>query len=433
MHTLWRIQHGRIIDPTCNRDEIGDIFIKDGKIINAMDCSSCGELTIDASGCWVVPGCIDMHAHLREPGEEYKEDIHSGARAAATGGFTALACMPDTSPVNDSGAVTEFILSRAKDAAARIYPIGSISKANRGEQLSEMGELKTAGAIAVSDAGNPLINSQLMRRALEYASDFNLPLLARCEETFLSSGVMNEGTVATRLGLKGIPTAAEAIMVYRNIALAECTGKKIHLTLVSTEQSVALIRAAKKRGIRVTAGTAPHYCILTDKDVSSYDTNMRVSPPLRSEEDRIALLEALADGTLDVLTSGHSPQSILEKECEFEHAANGMIALETAMPLSLSFVQEGLLTPHRLIQLFSSNPAKILGVAGGNLQSGTVADLTIIKPDAPFLLTENHLASKSRNTPFLNKQMVGSIQLTMLGGAIQYQNQTFPTPIDKEI
>ena len=222
-------------------------------------------------------------------------------------------------------------------------------------------------------------------------------------------------------------------MVYRNIALAECTGKKIHLTLVSTEQSVALIRAAKKRGIRVTAGTAPHYCILTDKDVSSYDTNMRVSPPLRSEEDRIALLEALADGTLDVLTSGHSPQSILEKECEFEHAANGMIALETAMPLSLSFVQEGLLTPHRLIQLFSSNPAKILGVAGGNLQSGTVADLTIIKPDAPFLLTENHLASKSRNTPFLNKQMVGSIQLTMLGGAIQYQNQTFPTPVDKEI
>jgi dihydroorotase len=361
-----------------------------------------------------------MHVHLREPGEEYKEDILTGAQAAASGGFTAVACMPNTKPVNDNAAITAMIRAQAAEAAVRVYPVGAISLGSSGQQLAELGEMQAAGAVAVSDDGHPVRDSQLMRRALEYASNFKLPVISHSEEASLSTGVMNEGPVATRLGLKGIPTAAESIMVYREIALAEITGTPVHIAHVSTAMSLDLIRAAKARGVRVSAETAPHYFTLTDEAVEGYDTNTKMNPPLRSAADREAIRTALGDGTLDVIATDHAPHSILEKEVEFDHAANGIIGLETSLPLGLALVREKVLDPSRLIALMSANPARILGLPGGALTPGMVADITLIDPECTFTYSADQVVSKSRNTPFLGWKLQGRAVMTMVSGDIRY-------------
>ena len=414
------IKNGRIIDPVNDVDRSGDLLVVDGCIADPADGVPSDTREIDARGCWVVPGLIDMHVHLREPGEEYKEDILSGTRAAAAGGFTGVACMPNTRPVNDSRAVTTMILAQAAKGSARVYPVGAVSKNSEGTSLAEFGDMKDAGVVAVSDDGLPVRDSQLMRRAMEYADDFGLVVISHSEEPSLSRGVMNEGVVSTRLGLKGIPTAAESIMVYREIALAEYTKKRVHIAHVSSAMSTELIRAAKARGVRVTAETTPHYFTLTDEAVEGYNTNAKMNPPLRSEEDRQAIREGLADGTFDAIATDHAPHSILEKEVEFDRAMNGIIGLETSLPLSLALVRDGLIDEKRLLELMSVNPARILGLAAGTLSTGAAADITLINPDLVFTYTEDLVVSKSRNSPFLGWKLQGRAVLTMVGGRITY-------------
>ena len=375
----------------------------------------------------MTPGLIDMHIYLREPGWEYKEDIRSGCQAAAAGGFTGVACMPNTRPVNDCAATTRFILEKARVAAARVHPIGAISQGSRGELLADFGELREAGAVAVSDDGRPVESSQLMRRALEYANDFELPVISHCEDLGLGRGAMHEGPHATRLGLRGIPAAAESVMVFRDIALAECTGLSVHIAHVSTAQSLHIIRAAKARGVRVTAETAPHYFTLTDEAVGDYDTNAKMNPPLRSAGDREAVRQALADGTLDVIVTDHAPHSCLEKECEFEKAANGIIGLESSLGLSLCLVRDGLLSPLRLIELMSLAPARILHLPAGTLAPGAAADLTLINPDLPYTFSEGDIRSRSRNTPFLGRRLPGRAVLTMVDGRVSYRKNLSST------
>ena len=420
MNTTWRITNGRIIDPVNNTDCIADLLVIDGRIAGPDAPVPPNVREIDASGCWVVPGLTDMHVHLREPGEEYKEDIISGALAAAAGGFTGVACMPNTKPVNDCATVTAMILGRAAKAAVRIYPVGAISQGSEGHQLAEYGEMKAAGVVAVTDDGRPVRDSQLMRRALEYASDFSLTVISHSEEAALSSGVMNEGPISTRLGLKGIPTAAESVMVYREIALAEFTGTRVHIAHVSTAMAIGLIRTAKARGVQVTAETAPHYFTLTDEAVIGYDTNTKMNPPLRAEADKEAIKAALADGTLDAIATDHAPHSILEKELEFDTAANGIIGLETALPLSLALVRDKVIDERRLVELMAVNPAAILGIPAGTLSPGAAADITLIDPEREFVYSADQVISKSRNTPFLGWKLQGRAVVTMVGGAIRH-------------
>ncbi len=419
MSADYRIINGRIIDPVNDRDEVGELYIAGGMIVGKEDISS-QATTIDAGGCWVVPGLIDMHVHLREPGQEYKEDIISGTRAAAAGGFTAVACMPNTTPVNDCAVVTRMILERAGAGFARVYPVGAISKGSEGKSLAGFGELQEAGAVAVSDDGLPVHDSQLMRRALEYASDFDLTVISHSEEPALSSGVMNESEVSTRLGLKGIPTAAESIMVYRDIALAEYTNRAVHIAHVSTAMSVELIRSAKARGVAVSAETAPHYFTLTDEAVDGYRTNAKMNPPLRSESDRQAVRQGLADGTFDAIATDHAPHSILEKQVEFDLAANGIIGLETSLPLALALIRDNLIDARKLIELMSVQPAAILKVEGGTLGAGRRADITVISPEQQFCYTEDMVVSKSKNSPFLGWNLQGRAVLTMIGGKITH-------------
>ncbi len=414
------IKGGRVINPAKQTDEIKNIGISKGKII-APEQISDEATVIEASGCWVVPGLIDMHVHLREPGEEYKEDIISGCRAAAAGGFTAVACMPNTKPVNDCATVTRAIMEKASKAKAKVYPVAAISKGSNGASLAEFGELKKAGAVAVSDDGLPVRSSQLMRRAIEYAHDCGLTIISHSEETSLSNGSMNEGEVSTRLGLKGIPTAAEAIMVYRDIALAEYTGCPVHIAHVSSAMSINLIREAKTRGVKVTAETAPHYFSLTEEAVEGYNTNAKMSPPLRTALDRKAIIAALSDGTIDAIATDHAPHSTLEKEVEFDLAANGVIGLETSLPLTLELVRSNTITPGKLVELMSLNPARILGVEGGFIEVGKPADITIINPEIKFDYNENEVVSKSKNSPFINLAMQGRATVTFLNGEISYQ------------
>lgn len=415
------LRNGRIIDPEKDVDRQRDLLIMNGLIAAEGTPVPDEARIVDVSGCWVVPGLIDMHVHLREPGEEYKEDILSGTRAAAAGGFTAVACMPNTRPVNDCLAVTALILERAARGLARVYPVGAISKGSRGESLADFGEMKEAGVVAVSDDGLPVLDSQLMRRALEYAGDHRLAVISHSEEKALSRhGVMNEGSVATRLGLKGIPAAAEAIMVYRDIALAEYTGRPVHIAHVSTAMAAELIRAAKSRGVRVTAETAPHYFTLTHEAVEGYNTNAKMNPPLRSEADRQAMLRALADGTLDAVATDHAPHSSLEKDVEFDLAANGIIGLETSVPLTLELVRQGVIDAAGLVRLLSVNPARILNVPGGTLAAGSPADVTVIDPALGFIYSPDMVVSKSGNSPFLGWSLQGRAVLTVTGGRVMH-------------
>lgn len=417
-----RLINGRILDPTQQRDQIAELCIRDGVIVDPLTVDDAAEI-IDLAGRWITPGLIDLHVHLREPGEEYKETIATGCRAAAAGGFTGVACMPNTKPVNDNGSITRFIVERAALCDARVYPVGAISQGSSGEKLAEYGEMKEAGVVALTDDGRPVVDSQLMRRAMEYASSHGLLLMSHSEDFSLArNGCMNEGEVATRLGLKGIPAAAESVMVYREVALAELTGARVHIAHVSTEQSLDVIRSAKRRGVRVTAETAPHYFTLTEEAVLGYDTHAKMNPPLRTERDRLAIRAALADGTLDAIATDHAPHSVLEKEVEFNLAANGIVGLETSLPLSLALVRDGVITPLRLVELMSSAPAAILGVAGGTLRPGAVADVTVIDPRRVFTFNAAASLSLGKNSPFDGWQLQGKAVMTLLAGRVTFSD-----------
>ncbi len=422
MSRVTVLANGRIIDPATGRDEVADLWLRDGLVVAPGGDPGEAVERIELPGCWLLPGCIDLHVHLREPGDEHKETIASGTRAAAAGGFTAVACMPNTRPVNDCAAVTARILERAVGCPARVYPVGAVSLGSRGEQLTDYRQLLEAGVVALTDDGLPVVDSQMMRQALEQAASLGLPIMSHSEERSLSKGgCMHEGEVSRRLGLAGIPAAAESIMVYREIALAELTGARVHICHVSCEQSVALIRAAKARGIPVTAESAPHYFTLTDQAVEQYGSRAKMSPPLRGEADRQAIRAALADGTLDAIATDHAPHSPKEKDVEFSQAANGIVGLETALPLSLALVREKVIDESRLVELLSLGPARILGVPGGSLAVGAVADITVIDPEERFTFRVAESFSVSGNSPFDGWQLQGRAVMTFLAGRLSHR------------
>ncbi|MBC8317688.1 MAG: dihydroorotase [Desulfobulbaceae bacterium] len=420
-------QNCRIIDPANNIDTAGDMILSEGRITavgkaGSLKLQSSEGIIFDLDGKWLVPGLIDMHVHLREPGEEYKETVASGTRSAAAGGFTAVACMPNTSPVNDSEAITALILRKAEQAKmSRVYPVGAVSKNSRGTELAEYGEMKQAGVVALSDDGRPVANSQLMRRALEYSSSHDLLLISHSEEMSLSeNGAINEGALSTRLGLRGIPHVAEEIMVYRDIALADYLRLPIHIAHISTKETVDLIRRAKRNGSKVTTETTPHYFSLTEEAVGRYDTRAKMNPPLRTSEDVEAIREGLRDGTIDAIATDHAPHSNMEKDLEFELAANGIIGLETSVPLAIALVRDNLLTATQMIELMSVRPARILRVPGGSLSEGSIADVTVIDPDRKFIYTRDSIVSKSTNSPFIDWELQGKAVLTVVGGEIVF-------------
>jgi len=423
------IRGARVIDPGF-LDGRMDVLIQEGRIADMQPegilmAPTGNDVTIyEAAGHILTPGLIDMHVHFREPGQEYKETIASGCRAAAAGGFTAVCTMPNTSPVNDNGQITRFILSQAaKACGVRVYPVGAVSKSLDGKSLSEFGELKDAGAVAVTDDGRPVLNSLMMRRALEYAGGLGLLVISHCEDLDLAyGGSMNEGTVATRMGLSGIPNAAETIMVLRDIALCELTGSRLHIAHVSARESVRAIREAKKCGIPVTAETAPHYFTLTEDAVKDYSTHAKMNPPLRTQEDVDAICEGLRDGTLDVIATDHAPHSPVEKDVEFDHAANGIIGLETSLALGLRLVDSGVLSLTGLIEKMSTRPAGILGLATG-LKIGAPADITVIDPDRVWTVDAEKFQSISRNTPFDGWTLKGKAALTIVNGVVVFEQK----------
>ncbi|MEE4266382.1 MAG: dihydroorotase [Desulfobacteraceae bacterium] len=428
-----RIAGGRIIDPG-HFDGTADIVVEDGKISrivehsehiapdHASNAQHPESRIIDASGKIVTPGLIDMHVHLREPGHEYKETIESGCRAAAWGGFSAVCCMPNTNPVNDSPQVTEYIRTRAEQLKlVRVFPVAAISRGIEGKTRCDFEALKQAGAVAVSDDGNPVMNSRMMRRAMEAARDIGLKVISHCEDISLAAdGAMHEGAVAQSLGYPGIPGASESIMVMRDIALGELTRAPVHIAHVSAAESVRAIRDAKARGIRVTAETAPHYFTITEKAVNESGTHAKMNPPLRTETDREAICEGLADGTIDVIATDHAPHSSKEKDVDFGSAANGIIGLETSVSLSLKLVQDGVLSLSRLVEKMSTNPARILGLESG-LRVGRTADITIIDPDVEYTVNSNNFQSLSRNTPFEGWRLKGRAIFTLVGGRVVYE------------
>jgi dihydroorotase len=414
------IKNGHIIDPANGIDEKLDILAAGGKIAKlgkpgSLPADGCD--VIDAKGNLVVPGLIDMHVHLREPGYEYKETIATGTAAARAGGFTAVCCMPNTSPVNDCRSVTEFIRSQAANSAfARVLPVGAVTKGSKGEELSEIGELRDAGCVGVSDDGRPVANAGVMRRAMEYSRTFDLPVLSHCEDPGLAAkGVMNEGFVSTELGLRGIPNAAEDVMVARDIALAELTGARVHICHVSTAGAVRMVRDAKARRVRVTAETCPHYFLLTDEAVRGYNTLAKMNPPLRSADDVAAIRAGLADGTIDVIATDHAPHASDEKAVEFDAAPFGIIGLETSVGLSLKLVEEGVLSMAGLVARMSTGPGRIIR-SGGTLSVGAEADITFIDPEAVWTVDASQFRSKSRNTPFDGWKLKGRAVRTIVNG-----------------
>ncbi len=419
------IKNSRVIDPANNIDDSLDILVE-GNIIKKIAKGIKAEGTakiIDAKGKIVTPGLIDIHTHLREPGFEYKETIKTGTMAAAAGGFTTICCMPNTNPVNDNRVVTEFILSKsAKEGIVNVLPIGAITKGSQGKELAEIGDMRSAGCVAISDDGRGVMDAEVMRRGLEYTKAFDIPVIAHCEDANLSSGgAMNEGFASTTLGLRGIPKAAEDVMVVRDIALSELTGAKLHIAHVSSAGSVESIRTAKKRGIKVSCETCPHYFSLTEDAVIGYNTNAKVNPPLRTKEDVRAIKEGLKDGTIDIIASDHAPHAVHEKEIEFDYASFGMIGLETSLPLILSLVREGVLTLNDAIAKITINPARLLKLKKGALSEGADADITIIDPEKEWVVDVNNLKSKSKNTPFVEWKMKGKAVMTIVGGSIVYE------------
>ena len=424
------VRGGRVIDPARGTDGIADLLTDGGRVeaVGRNIGEPDGALVIDATGLVVAPGLIDLHTHLREPGQEDLETIATGAMAAVAGGFTAVCAMPNTDPVCDNQGVVGFIVSQAQRAGkARVYPIGAISVGQKGQQLAEFGELVGAGAVAVSDDGKPVMSSHLMRTALEYARVFNIPVADHCEEmTLAQGGAMHEGLVSTRLGLKGIPAAAEEIMVARDILLAELTGGHVHLCHMSTRGSVELIRRAKAKGLRVTAEACPHHFTLTHDACEGYDTNAKMNPPLREAEDREAIRQGLRDGTIDVIATDHAPHHYDAKEREFDDAPNGIIGLETALALALTeLVGSGLMPLPELLLRMSTMPARIFNLPGGTLATGAPADVVVFDPEAPWEVRPEEFYSKSRNTPFRGRRLTGRAEVTIVGGQVAWQRRGF--------
>ncbi|HIU47994.1 MAG TPA: dihydroorotase, partial [Candidatus Avimonoglobus intestinipullorum] len=407
------IKGGRVIDPKSNFDDVVDIYIENGVIADMerdLELEGLGIEEIDAGGMIVAPGLVDMHCHLRDPGQEYKEDIESGTKSAAMGGFTSVACMPNTSPVIDNAQIIEYIKSKAAQVGAvNVYPIGAISKGLKGEELAEIGEMKFAGAVGISDDGRPVTSSGLMRRAMEYAEMFDIAVISHCEDMGLvNDGSMNEGFMSTYLGLKGINRAAEEVMVARDIIIAESTNTAVHIAHVSTRGSVELVRQAKKRGVRVTCETCPHYFTLTEKACDGFNTNAKMNPPLRTEDDVEAIKEGLADGTIDAIATDHAPHHIDEKNCEFARAMNGIVGFETALGLAITYlVRPGILTMQELLRKMSVNPADILGLNKGNLGVGRCADIVIFNPEERYTVHTAELHSKSKNSPYDGWELYG--------------------------
>ena len=415
------LKNGRVVDPAAGRDGEFDVLIENGRIAKVgKSLPVDGARVIDVpKGFIVAPGLIDIHVHLREPGQEHKETIATGSLSAVTGGFTAVACMPNTTPVNDSAGITQFILKRAAEVnLARVYPIGAVSVGSMGEQLTEIGDLKAAGCVAITDDGKPVNTALLMRRALEYASMFKMPVIEHCEDpTLKADGVAHEGAVAAMLGLKGIPSVAESIMAERDISLAELTGGHVHIAHMSVRETLRAVRAGKSRGVKVTCEVTPHHFTLTDDALRGYDTNTKMNPPLREELDRLAMIEGLRDGSIDVIATDHAPHHADEKALEFDRAPFGIVGLETAIPLCVAkLVQPGIIGWPRLIELLSASPARVLGLPGGTLADGAPADITVIAPDAPVTVRASELVSKSKNTPFDGWTLTGAAAATFVGG-----------------
>jgi dihydroorotase len=421
------IKGGRIIDPAGRRDETGGVGLEDGKVKDLISGPGAPKgfegTVIDATGKWVVPGLIDMHVHLRDPGYEWKEDIRSGTAAAAAGGFCSVVCMANTKPVNDHVEITRYIREKSeREGSANVFPVAAVTRGMEGKEMTDYAELSEAGAVAFSDDGKPVASSLLMRRALEYAKAFDLLILVHAEDAEMShGGAAHEGWTACRLGIPGIPSAAEEIAIARDILLARQTGGKVHIQHISTKMGVDLLRMAKRAGLPVTGETAPHYFTLTDAAIEGYNTNAKMNPPLRPEEDRMALLEGLIDGTIDAVATDHAPHDDYVKRCEFIEAANGIIGLETALPLTLALLAGGKVAPGRAIELLSANPARILKLAGkGSLRKGADADVTIIDPDAEWEYREADVRSKSRNSPFFGWKLRGRAVVTIRGGRVTH-------------
>ncbi len=427
------LKGGRVVDPASGRDGRFDVLIEDGRIarvapdIAAADAPGAAIVQVPA-GAIICPGLIDMHVHLREPGQEHKETVASGTAAAVAGGFTAVACMPNTTPINDNAGVTAFMLRKAAEAnLARVYPIGAVSKGSAGEELADIGELHAAGCVAISDDGKPVSTALLMRRALEYAGMFGMPVIDHCEDPSLKGeGVAHEGYQATSLGLRGIPNASEEIIVHRDIVLAGLTGSAFHVAHMSARGSLDAVRYGKARGVHVTCEVTPHHFVLTDESLREpvpYDTNVKMNPPLCETADRDAMLQGIIDGTIDAIATDHAPHHADEKRVEFDRAPFGIVGLETAVPLVFDrLVHPGHITVHRMVELLSTNPARILRVPGGTLAEGAPADITILAPDLPVSVEAARLRSKSKNTPFGGWQLRGGVAATIVGGRTVYVN-----------
>ncbi|GEL68760.1 dihydroorotase [Myxococcus virescens] len=421
MSSTVLFRRGRVIDPRNGVDGVRDVLVRDGKVVEVSESllpvPSSAEV-VDATGKWVLPGFIDLHVHLREPGEEGKETVLTGCRAAVAGGFTAVVAMPNTKVVNDNAMVTELVLNRARAAGlCHVYPAGAITKGLKGEELAEMGELVFAGCVAITDDGRPVMNASLMRRTLQYATQFDVPVMVHEEDLTLSAGgAMHEGTTSTRLGLRGIPASAEVAMVARDLVLLEETKGRLHVAHVSCEGSVRLIREAKRSGLRVTCEVAPHHFILDDRAVGDYDTHAKMAPPLRADTDVQALREALVDGTVDAIATDHAPHGVLDKQVEFEKGINGIVGLETALGLTLELVHAGVLTANRAVELLTHGPAKAFGLPGGHLAPGAPADVTVVDPDAEWTVDAHQFHSRSRNTPFHGRKQKGRVIQTWVAG-----------------
>jgi dihydroorotase len=419
------LEGGRIVDPAQGIDEVADLLIEDGIIAGrGADLDADGAEVLDCTGLIVAPGFIDMHVHLREPGQEYKEDVASGTAAAAAGGFTGVACMPNTDPVNDNVSVTELIIERAEEyGAVPVYPIGAVSVGQQGEALAEIGDLVEGGCVAVSDDGYPVATAELMRRALEYTRMFDIPVIEHCEDMSLTKkAAMNESAVSTALGFKGWPAAAEDIIVARDLLLAELTGGRLHCAHVSSAGALRLIRDAKARGIDVTCEVTPHHFSMTDEAVRSFDTNTKMNPPLRTQADVDAVLEALADGTVDAIVTDHAPHHADEKALEFDLAPFGIVGLETSVPLACDrLLHTGKVSLQRLIELMSLNPARILRLDAGDLSDGAVGNVTVLDLERTAKVDKSTFASKSRNTPFDGWELEGWPAYTIVAGEIVWR------------
>lgn len=421
------IKGGRVIDPINNIDDVMDIYVNNGIIERVeKNIDADAERVINAEDKWVMPGFIDLHVHLREPGYENKETIAAGTRAGAMGGFTTICPMPNTDPVTDNEIMISYVKMKAeREGVINVLPIGAITKGQKGEELADIGRMAKAGACAISEDGKSVDDPSLMKNAMRYSKMFNLPVFDHCEEIRLAKGSMNAGDQAAILGLKGIGNDSEEVMVAREVILAKATGARLHLCHMSTAGSVEIIRQAKAGGISVTAEAAPHHFTLCDEDITDYDANFKMNPPLRSRADRAAIVEALGDGTIDCIATDHAPHHIDDKNCEFEKAANGIIGLETSFALSnTELVEKGVLTPFALVEKMSANPAKILGINKGSLGRGTVADITVADPRIEYEIDVNTMVSKAKNTPFGGRKVKGKILYTIVGGDVVVDNGT---------